>query len=327
MSILVCGGAGYIGSHAVAALLRKQESVIVIDNLQTGHKEAVLDGAKFYEGDIRDEKFLESVFEKETIDAVMHFAADSLVGESMENPIKYYENNVYGAMKLLKVMNKFEVKNIVFSSTAATYGEPNVMPIEEVTPTTPTNPYGETKLAVENMLLWVEKAYGIKHVIFRYFNVAGADISGLLGEDHNPETHLIPIILQVALGKREFINIFGDDYPTPDGTCIRDYVHVMDLVDAHILGLEKLRQTGQSEIYNLGNGNGFSVKEVIEAVRKVTAQPIPSKITKRREGDPAQLIASSQKAIDKLRWRPKYSSLESMIESAWEWYKKHPEGY
>lgn len=327
MSILVCGGAGYIGSHAVAALLRKQESVIVIDNLQTGHKEAVLDGAKFYEGDIRDEKFLESVFEKETIDAVMHFAADSLVGESMENPIKYYENNVYGAMKLLKVMNKFEVKNIVFSSTAATYGEPNVMPIEEVTPTTPTNPYGETKLAVENMLLWVEKAYGIKHVIFRYFNVAGADISGLLGEDHNPETHLIPIILQVALGKREFINIFGDDYPTPDRTCIRDYVHVMDLVDAHILGLEKLRQTGQSEIYNLGNGNGFSVKEVIEAVRKVTAQPIPSKITKRREGDPAQLIASSQKAIDKLRWRPKYSSLESMIESAWEWYKKHPEGY
>lgn len=272
MAILVCGGAGYIGSHAVLELIKKEEEVIIIDNLQTGHKDAVIDGATFYQGDIRNEDFLVSIFEKENIDAVMHFAADSLVGESMQNPLKYYDNNVSGAISLLKVMQKRNVKNIIFSSTAATYGDPIEMPIKENAITNPTNAYGETKLAIEKMLKWSEKAYGINYIILRYFNVAGADFSGLIGEDHRPETHLIPIVLEVAQGKREYINVYGDDYPTPDGTCIRDYIHVVDLVHAHILSLEKLKREKKSAIYNLGNGNGYSVKEVIEVARKVTGK-------------------------------------------------------
>ena len=327
MAILVCGGAGYIGSHAVAELLSRNEEVVIIDNLQTGHEEAALKGASFYNGDLRDEAFLRKVFQENDIEAVMHFAADSLVGESVTDPLKYYDNNVYGAVCLLKVMKEFDVKQIVFSSTAATYGEPDRVPIMETDPTDPTNPYGETKLAIEKMLKWSEKAYGIRHVVLRYFNVAGAHVDGLVGEDHQPETHLIPIILQVALGKRDKIMIFGDDYPTADGTCIRDYIHVMDLVDAHILAVERLRKGGESTVYNLGNGTGFSVKEVVETARKVTGCPIPAEVAERRAGDPAQLIASSEKAVKELGWQPKYAELETIIDSAWKWFKAHPNGY
>lgn len=327
MAILVCGGAGYIGSHAVAELLNKGEEVIVVDNLQKGHKEAVWNGAKLYVGDLRDSSFMDDVFTENQIDAVIHFAADSLVGESVTEPLKYYENNVCSAICLLKSMNKHGVKKIVFSSTAATYGEPESVPIVETDKTIPTNPYGETKLAVEKMLKWAEGAYGIKYVVLRYFNVAGAHPSGKIGEDHSPETHLIPIILQVALGKREKIAIYGEDYETKDGTCVRDYIHVMDLVDAHILAVEKLRKTETSGTYNLGNGNGFTVKEVIEVAREVTGHPIPAQIENRRAGDPAVLIASSDKAITELLWTPKYNKLEDIIQSAWTWHKTKPNGY
>ncbi|PGT90532.1 UDP-glucose 4-epimerase GalE [Bacillus sp. AFS040349] len=327
MAILVCGGAGYIGSHAVSELLDRKEEVVIIDNLQKGHLPAVLEGATFYNGDLKDEEFLKNVFKENEIEAVIHFAADSLVGESVEKPLQYYENNVYGTMCLLKVMTEFNVKKIVFSSTAATYGEAENIPIVENDPTVPTNPYGETKLAVEKMLKWSEQAYGLKYVVLRYFNVAGAHMEGKLGEDHDPETHLIPIILQVALGNREKMMIFGDDYQTEDGTCIRDYIHVTDLADAHILAIEKLRKDNTSATYNLGNGNGFSVKQVIETARTVTGHPIPAEVASRRAGDPAVLIASSEKAINELGWKPKYADLHTMIESAWNWFQKHPEGY
>lgn len=326
MAILVCGGAGYIGSHNVAALLDKGEEVVIIDNLATGHKEAIL-GGKFYEGDLRDSDFLDKVFSENNIEAVIHFAAFSLVGESMENPFKYYNNNVYGTLNLLEAMNRHNVKKIVFSSTAATYGEPDNIPIEESNKTEPTNAYGETKLAVEKMLKWAERAYGIKHVVLRYFNVAGAHESGKIGEDHSPETHLIPIVLAVALGKREKIMVYGDDYNTKDGTCIRDYIHVMDLAQAHILALNKLRKDNTSGTYNLGNGEGFSVKEVIEISRKVTGEEIPMEIASRRAGDPAILIASSKKAMEELAWKPKHNSLEEIIASAWNWHKNNPKGF
>lgn len=327
MAILVCGGAGYIGSHMVSELLDRGEEVIVVDNLQTGHKAAILEDATLYIGDLRDKHFLDDVFKKHAIDAVVHFAADSLVGESVTNPLKYYDNNVYGAMSLLKVMHANDVKKIVFSSTAATYGEVENFPIQESDPTIPTNPYGETKLAIEKMLKWTEEAYGIHYVALRYFNVAGAHMDGKLGEDHFPETHLIPIILQVALGSIEAISIFGDDYDTHDGTCIRDYIHVTDLANAHILALEKLEKNNTSGIYNLGSGTGFTVKEVIEAARKVTGHPIPTVITTRRAGDPARLVASSEKAKAELGWNPQYTSLEKMIGSAWRWFQENPEGY
>lgn len=327
MAVLVTGGAGYIGSHAVLQLLKRGEEVIIIDNLQKGHKEAVLQKASFYEGDIRDKSFLDKVFSEHQIDAVVHFSADSLVGESVEDPLKYYDNNVGGAISLLKAMSKHGVKKIVFSSTAAVYGEPKVVPIPETLQTNPTNPYGETKLATEKMLKWAEQAYGIHYVALRYFNVAGAEPDGNLGEDHQPETHLIPIVLQVALGKREKIMIFGDDYDTPDGSCIRDYIHVTDLADAHILAIDHLRKKGGSAIYNLGNGNGFSVKEVIEIARKVTGKKIPAEVAPRRAGDPARLVASSEKAITELGWKPQYAQLEVMIDSAWNWFQEHPDGY
>ncbi|KHE70339.1 UDP-glucose 4-epimerase GalE [Halobacillus sp. BBL2006] len=327
MTVLVCGGAGYIGSHAVAQLLDRNEKVIVADNLQKGHGDAVLEGATFYNGDLRDQSFIDRVFEENDIDSVIHFAADSLVGESVEDPLKYYDNNVYGAVCLLKAMAKHEVKRIVFSSTAAVYGEPEQVPIQESDRTVPTNPYGETKLAIEKMLKWAEEAHDIKHVVLRYFNVAGADPDGRIGEDHRPETHLIPIVLQVAQGIREKIMIFGDDYPTEDGTCIRDYIHVNDLVDAHLLAIEKLKRDGESGIYNLGNGQGFSVKEVIDTARKVTNHSIPAEVAPRRAGDPAQLVASSEKAINELGWTPNYADLETMIQTAWDWFQSHPDGY
>ncbi|HHW67518.1 MAG: UDP-glucose 4-epimerase [Epulopiscium sp.] len=327
MPILICGGAGYIGSHTVEELIAKGEEVIVVDNLQKGHKGAVNPKAKLYVGDIRDEAFLDQVFKENTIEAVIDFAAESLVGESVIDPLKYYHNNVYGTVTLLKKMHEYNVKKIVFSSTAATYGEPENIPILESDKTLPTNPYGDTKLAVEKMLKWCDNAYGIKYVVLRYFNAAGAHKSGKIGEDHKPESHLIPIILQVALGKRDKIMIFGDDYPTEDGSCIRDYIHVTDLADAHILAVEKLRKDNTSAIYNLGNGKGFSVKEVIEVARKVTGHEIPAEVAPRRAGDPAVLIASSDKIIKELGWNPKYTSLEEIIQSAWDWHRTHPDGY
>lgn len=326
MAILVCGGAGYIGSHTAYELFKRGEDVIVVDNLITGHKKAVL-GGKLYIGDLRDSEFMDKIFEQNDIEAVIDFAAFSLVGESVGKPLEYYENNVYGTMCLLKKMVKYGVKKIVFSSTAATYGEPERVPIKEDDTTFPTNPYGETKLAVEKMLKWCDNAYGIKHVVLRYFNVAGADESGMIGEDHNPETHLIPLILQVPLGKRDLINVFGDDYETKDGTCIRDYIHVTDLADAHILALNKLRRDNSSATYNLGNGEGFTVNEVIDAARRVTGHPIPAKVVARRPGDPAKLVASSEKIINELGWNPKHNSLEEIIESAWKWHKSNPYGF
>jgi len=326
MSILVTGGAGYIGSHVVCELLSGNEEIIVVDNLQKGHKSAVL-GGKFYQGDIRDKDFMDKVFSKHDIDAVIHFAADSLVGESVTVPLKYYYNNVYGTQCLIERMVDHGVKNIVFSSTAATYGEPERTPIMESDRTLPTNPYGETKLAIEKMLHWCDEAYGVKSVCLRYFNAAGAHKSGKIGEDHRPETHLVPIIMEVATGKRDSIHIFGDDYDTPDGTCIRDYIHVSDLAKAHILALESLRAGKGSKVYNLGNGEGFSVKQVIECARKVTGQKINSIVSPRRAGDPAVLVASSQSIRDELGWKPEENDLETILNSAWEWHRKHPNGY
>ena len=325
--ILVCGGAGYIGSHTVRQLIDKNEEVIIVDNLETGHEDAIHPKAKFYKVDIRSEEELDKVFAENKIDEVIHFAANSLVGESMTNPLKYFNNNVHGTEILLKVMIKHNVKKIVFSSTAATYGEPKRIPILEADQTEPTNAYGETKLAMEKMMKWADLAHGVKFISLRYFNVAGAHESGEIGEDHNPETHLIPLILQVPLGKREFISIYGDDYDTHDGTCIRDYIHVIDLADAHILAVKKLRAGFESNIYNLGSGNGFTVKEMIEAARKVTSRPIPAKICARRAGDPAKLVASSEKARKELNWQPKFENVEAMISSAWKWHQNHPNGF
>ncbi|WP_010274835.1 UDP-glucose 4-epimerase GalE [Paenibacillus senegalensis] len=326
MAILVTGGAGYIGSHTVAELLDAGEEVVVVDDLRQGHEAAVL-GGSLYVGDIRDEAFLEQVFTEQKIEAVIHFAAYSLVGESMTNPGKYYDNNVHGTQCLLDVMNRHGVKKIVFSSTAAVYGEPVRIPIEESDPTMPTNPYGETKLTMERMMKWYDQSYGIKYVSLRYFNAAGAHHSGTIGEDHNPETHLIPLILQVPLGQREQVSVYGSDYPTEDGTCIRDYLHVSDLADAHLLALKRLRDGLPSAVYNLGSGQGFSVKQMIDAARQVTGHPIPAVDVPRREGDPAVLIASSDKAKRELGWAPKRDQLEEIIASAWKWHQAHPQGY
>lgn len=327
MKVLVLGGAGYIGSHTVKALCEENIDVVVADNLVTGHIEAVDSRAKFYKGDIRDINFLDDLFSKEKIDAVIHFAAYSLVGESVTDPLKYYDNNLCGTKVLLESMVKNNVDKIVFSSTAATYGEPENIPILESDKTEPTNPYGETKLSMEKMFKWTANAHGLRFVSLRYFNACGADESGKIGEAHNPETHLIPIILQVPNGQREFVSIFGNDYPTKDGTCIRDYIHVTDLAQAHILAVKYLMNGGNSDIFNLGNGVGFSVREVIETARKVTGHPIPVKDVERRAGDPAQLIASSEKAKKILGWKPEHDSLEEIIASAWNWHKNHPNGY
>ncbi len=327
MAILVLGGAGYIGSHTVYELIDRGEDVIIIDNLETGHIEAVHPKARFYKGDIRDRAFLDSVFEKENVEAAIHFAANSLVGESMTNPLKYYDNNLCGTKVLLESMVAHGIDKIVFSSTAATYGEPERVPILEDDRTYPTNTYGETKLSMEKMFKWTSVAHNLRYVSLRYFNACGAHKSGEIGEAHAPETHLIPLILQVPNNQREFISIYGDDYPTEDGTCIRDYIHVTDLAMAHILAVEYLRAGNESNIFNLGNGTGFSVNEVIEVARKVTGHPIPAKVTPRRAGDPAQLIASSDKAKTVLGWNPQLDSLETIIASAWNWHKNHPNGF
>ena len=327
MAVLILGGAGYIGSHTVYEFLDRNLDVVVADNLQSGHIEALHPDARFYRGDIRDKDFLDNLFKKENIDSIIHFAANSLVGESMQDPLKYYDNNLYGTMVLLKSMVENNVKKIVFSSTAATYGEPENIPILETDKTNPTNTYGETKLSMEKMFKWVSLAHGVNFVSLRYFNACGAHKSGKIGEDHSPETHLIPIVLQVANKKRQSVNIFGNDYQTPDGTCIRDYIHVSDLAAAHYLALEYLNKGGKSDIFNLGNGVGFSVKEVIDASREVTGDKIPAIVSKRREGDPKTLIASSDKARNILGWQPKYTDLKEIIQTAWMWHKNHPEGY
>lgn len=327
MSILILGGAGYIGSHAVHQLIDQGYNAVVIDNLQTGHKEAIHPQAIFYQGDIRDKEFLRQVFGKEKIEAAIHFAANSIVGESMTKPLAYFDNNVYGTQVLLEVMNEFGIKNIVFSSTAATYGEPEKVPITEDMPTNPTNAYGETKLVMEKLMKWCDTAYGMKFVALRYFNVAGARDGGAIGEDHKTETHLIPLVLQVPLGKREHITVFGEDYQTPDGTCIRDYIHVEDLIEAHILAMNYLLEGGKSDVFNLGSSQGFSVKEIIECARTVTGHEIASKIGERRAGDPSTLIASSEKAKKILGWQPTRTSISQIISSAWQWHQSHINGY
>lgn len=327
MSILVVGGAGYIGSHMVLELIKKNEDVIVIDSLITGHKEAVHQNAKLFVGDIKDKDFLRDVFSKNKIDSVIHFAAFSLVGVSVTNPLEYFENNVYGTNCLLEIMNEFSIKEIVFSSTAATFGEPEKNPICEDDEKIPTNPYGESKLCVEKILKWCYEAYGIKYAVLRYFNVAGADENGNIGEDHKTETHLIPLVLKTALGQREKMFIFGEDYNTNDGTCIRDYIHVTDLCNAHSLALDNIRKTNKCCTYNLGNGNGFSVKEIIDMCKKVTGVDFKVEVADRRAGDPSTLIASSDKITKELGWEPKYNSLEKIIETAWNWHNNKPNGY
>ena len=327
MSILVTGGAGYIGSHTALELIRAGYDVVVVDSLVTGYRNAIPKKARFYEGDIRDFAFLDSLFKTESIDAIVHFAAFSLVGESVKNPLKYYENNIYGTKVLLDAMVANGINKIVFSSTAATYGEPENIPILESDRTCPTNPYGETKLAMEKMFRWTSEAHNMSFVSLRYFNACGADGSGSIGEAHNPESHLIPLVLQVPLGKRGDISIFGTDYDTPDGTCIRDYIHVTDLAVAHILAVKYLLNGGKSDIFNLGNGVGYSVREVIEVARRVTGHSIPARETPRRAGDPARLVASSEKAKRILGWKPVHDSLEEIISSAWNWHSKNPNGF
>lgn len=318
MKVLVSGGAGYIGSHAVVQLLDKQYEVVVVDNLSTGHQWAVDKRASFYQCDIRNKKDLDKIFKKEKIDVVMQFAADIVVSDSEENPLKYYDNNVYGTISLLQTMLENNVKNIIFSSTAAVYGNTEKVPVEEKDPLDPISPYGVTKAFVERILDDCRKAYGLNYCVFRYFNVAGAHEKYPIGQNVEKNTALIPIILEVASGERDFIGIFGNDYDTKDGTGIRDFIHVVDLVDAHILGINKLLKN-ESAIYNLGNGQGFSVLEMVEAARKVTGHPIPTKISPRRDGDIAISIASSEKAKTELGWRQVYTDVEKIIETAWKY--------
>jgi len=320
MNILVTGGAGYIGSHVLKALLKEGHQVVTFDNLQKGYKKAVT-GGKFVKGDLADKELLNQVMEKNQIEGVIHLAADSLVGESMENPGKYYRNNFANGINLLEAVVKNGVKNIVFSSTAAVYGEPDQIPIKEDNQTEPTSTYGESKLFFEKALKRYDDIYDLKYVSLRYFNAAGADPEGEIGEAHDPETHLIPIVLQTALGIRDKIYIFGDDYPTRDGSCIRDYIHVNDLAAAHVLAVEALADGKESSIYNLGNGEGYSVKEVINTVKEVTGRDFEVEVSERRAGDPAVLIASSDKIQKELNWQPQYPELEKIISTAWKWHK------
>jgi UDP-glucose 4-epimerase len=325
--ILVTGGAGYIGSHTALELMRSGEKVVVYDNLIKGHRGACERiGVELIVGDIRDREKMNEIFRKYDIQYVIHFAAESLVGESMKDPLKYYDNNVYGTCCLIKSMIDHEVKGIVFSSTAAVYGEPKNIPIIEQDDKSPTNTYGETKLAVEKMLDWARAAHGLNYVALRYFNAAGADDEVNVGEDHHPETHLIPLVLKTALGQNPYIQVFGDNYPTEDGTCVRDYIHVRDLANAHIKALKKLDEKN-SCIYNLGNGIGFTVKEVIEKAREITGKTITANIVEPRKGDPATLIASSKGISEELGWIPQYSSINNIVDTAWNWHRKNPNGY
>ena len=327
MAILICGGAGYIGSHTVRMLVEAGEDVIVADNLSTGHKSALDPNVKFYDCDIRDKVALTKIFAENNVEAVFHFAAFIEAGESVKLPLKYFNNNVYGMQILLEAMTECGVDKIIFSSSAAVYGEPEKIPIDEGDATFPVNPYGDSKLIMEMMIRRVSAAQGVRYVSLRYFNASGASLDGSIGEDHHPETHLIPLILQVPLGKRDHITIFGDDYPTPDGTCIRDYIHVLDLANAHICALNYLRGGGESNFFNLGTGHGFSVKEIIDVTEKVTGLKIKKELGARRPGDPARLIALGEKARKILQWTPRFDDVEKIIATAWNWHKSHPNGY
>lgn len=327
MSILVLGGAGYIGSHMVKTLIELGKDVVVVDNLSTGHRQAVNPAARFYEVDVRDKAALTDVFTKESIEQVVHFAASSIVPESVKNPLKYFDNNTGAMITLLEVMRAHDVKQIVFSSTAATYGNPNNIPISESEVQNPINPYGESKLMMEKIMHWADLADGIRWVALRYFNVAGAAADATIGEDHNPETHLVPIILQVALGQRSEIKMFGDDYQTPDGYNVRDYVHVMDLAKAHVLALDYLADGNSSNQFNLGSATGFSVKEMVEAARLATGVEIKATVAPRRAGDPDILVADSTKARQVLNWEPQYDDVTEIIKTAWQWHQQHPHGY
>lgn len=325
MNVLVVGGAGYIGSHAVRLLLDAGHQVHVYDNLSRGHRAAVPDGM-LIEGELADRAKLVATLRDHKIDAVMHFAAFALVNESVNDPSLYYRNNVIAALELLEAMREADVKKIVFSSTTATYGEPEIVPIPETTPQQPINPYGFTKLVIEHALADYAAAYGFAYAALRYFNAAGARPGGSIGEDHDPESHLIPIVLQVALGQREHITVFGDDYPTPDGTCIRDYIHIDDLGDAHLRAMDRL-VPGKGICVNLGTGRGTSVREIIDACREVTGHPIPEVIGQRRAGDPPELVADARLAKELLGWEAKYLDVKSIIETAWSWHQSHPRGY
>ena len=325
MNVMVVGVAGYIGSHAVRLLVDAGHAVTVYDNLSRGHREAVPAGM-LVEGELSDRAKVVATLKEKKIDAVMHFAAFALVNESVSDPALYYRNNVIDAVELLDAMREADVKKIVFSSTTATYGEPDNIPIPETTPQEPINPYGFTKLVFENALADYAKAYGFAYAALRYFNAAGARPDGSIGEDHDPETHIIPIVLQVALGQRDKITIFGDDYPTSDGTCVRDYIHIDDLGDAHLKALERL-EPGKGICVNLGTGRGTSVREIVETCREVTGHPIPEVMGERREGDPPELIADARLAAEVLGWTPKYTDLKSIIQTAWKWHQSHPNGY
>ncbi|MCX7781657.1 MAG: UDP-glucose 4-epimerase GalE [Negativicutes bacterium] len=327
MNVLVTGGAGYIGSHAVHELIASGHSVTIFDDLSTGHAAAVPAQAAFVRGTIHDAALLINTIQEHAIDAVVHFAAASLVGESMQHPALYYQNNVAGTLSLLTAMHDTAVSKIVFSSTAAVYGEPDVWPITEDMPTQPTNVYGRTKLVIEGMLADFARAYGLQYVSLRYFNAAGALAGGGIGEDHSPETHLIPLLLQTALGQRAAIDVYGVDYPTPDGTCIRDYIHVTDLANAHVLALEHLAQGGASRVYNLGSQAGFSVREVIARAKAITGIDFTVREAARRPGDPAVLVASSARICQELGWQPRFSDLDTIIRSAWDWHKNKPQGF
>lgn len=321
MKLLVTGGAGYIGSITTEMLLDVGHDVTIFDNFQRGHRAAVDSRAAVIEGDLNDRSSISSAMAAVKPDAVLHFAAFALVGESMEHPEWYFRNNVGGGMNLAEAMLENGVKKIIFSSTCATYGQPDVMPMDETLPQHPQNPYGESKLMFERILLWYQELHGLEPVFLRYFNACGA--TDKFGEDHDPETHLIPLIMRVALGQRDKVYIFGDDYDTPDGSCIRDYIHICDLAQAHILALKD----GIVGSFNLGNGGGYSVKEVIDVVREVTGHPIPAELAPRRPGDPARLIASAKKAHGVLGWDPKYPDIRSIVEHAWKWHQSHPAGY
>jgi len=324
--VLVTGGAGYIGSHTVRELSRRGYQVVVLDNLSKGHRASVA-GVEFVEGDTADGGLLRSLFQEREVRAVVHFAASSQVGESVLDPAAYYRNNVLGGISLLDAMASARVPYLVFSSTAAVYGEPREVPIPEDHPAVPTNPYGATKLALEGAMRWYGEAYGMKYAALRYFNAAGADPAGDIGEDHVPESHLIPLVLKAAMGLLPTLSVFGTNYPTPDGTCVRDYVHINDLAEAHVLALDALAAGAPSGAYNLGNGNGYSVLEVIKAAESVTGQRVPVEYGPRRSGDPATLVASSEKAKRDLGWRPSFADLAAIIGTAWEWHRKHPQGF
>jgi len=325
MNVLVVGGAGYIGSHAVKYLGDAGHSVWVYDNLSRGHRASV-PADRLVVGEVADRAKLVATMKDKKIDAVMHFAAFALVNESVNDPSLYYRNNVIAALELLDAMREANVMRIVFSSTTATYGEPEIVPIPETTPQAPINPYGFTKLVIEKALADYAAAYGLAYAALRYFNAAGADPSGEIGEDHMPESHIIPLVLQVALGQRDKITIYGDDYPTPDGTCVRDYVHVCDLADAHLRALERL-EPGKGICLNLGTGRGTSVREIVEACREVTGHPIPEVMGTRRAGDPPELVADARRAQAELGWTPQYQDVRSIVKTAWNWHQKHPHGY